>query len=48
LNGAATRPEGLSDARSLLRSKPPGTKVELSLKRAGASQKVTLVLADQI
>ena len=48
LNGSAVRTEGLSDARVLLRSEPPGTKVELSLKRAGASQKVTLVLADQI
>ena len=48
LNGAAAHPEGLSDARSLLRSKPPGTKVELSLKRGAASQQVTLVLADQI
>jgi S1-C subfamily serine protease len=48
LNGAAARQEGLSDARSLLRSKPPGTKVELGLKRGGTSQKVTLVLADQI
>ena len=49
LNGVAARTEGLSDARSLLRSKPAKTPVELSLKRDGAAaRKVTLVLEDQI
>jgi PDZ domain/Aspartyl protease len=48
LNGAPVRAAALSDARSLLRSKPAGTKVELSLKREGVAQEAALVLKDQI
>jgi C-terminal processing protease CtpA/Prc len=49
LDGAAARSAGLSQARSLLRARPSGTKVELRLRRSGAAaRKVTLVLEDQI
>lgn len=49
LDGGAARPAGLSQARSLLRARPPGTKVELQLRRSGGTaRKVTLVLEDQI
>jgi hypothetical protein len=48
LNGVAAQADGLSDMRALLRSKPPKTQVELSLKRGAAAQKVTLILEEQI
>jgi hypothetical protein len=48
LNGAPVLAEGLADARSLLRAKPAGTKVGLSVKRDGSARQVALVLEDQI
>jgi hypothetical protein len=48
LNGVTARAEKLSDARSLLRSKPAKTPVELNLKRGGATRKVTVLLEDQV
>ena len=48
LDGATPRVEGLSEARSLLRSRPPGTRIPLEFKRSGATHQVTMVLADQI
>jgi hypothetical protein len=48
LDGEPVRPEGLSDARILLRAKPAGTKVRVVLKRGGDTHAVTLVLRDQI
>jgi hypothetical protein len=48
LSGAPVRFEGLADTRLLLRSRPAGTRLELDLKRAGASRKATLTLANQV
>jgi hypothetical protein len=48
INGKAARPEELSDARTLLRSLPAGTTVELSILRAGKPQIVRLQLRDLI
>jgi hypothetical protein len=48
LDGTAVRFEGLSDARILLRARPPGTQVRMDLKRNGGVKEVTLVLREQI
>jgi hypothetical protein len=48
LDGAPTRPGGLSDARILLRAQPAGTKVQVRLKRGADTRTTTLVLRDQI
>jgi S1-C subfamily serine protease len=48
MDGKRARPEGLSDARIMLRSLPPGSKVALTVKRAGAERSMTLTLRDLI
>jgi PDZ domain-containing protein/aspartyl protease len=48
LDGAKPRTDGLSEARSLLRSRPAGTKIAVEFKRNTATHQATLVLADQI
>jgi predicted aspartyl protease len=48
LDGAAPRFDGLSDARTLLRSRPAGTQVEVELQRAAEGRHTTLTLRDQI
>jgi C-terminal processing protease CtpA/Prc len=48
LDGAAFRSESLSDTRILLRSRPAGTKIPIELRRGTETERVTLVLSDQI
>jgi predicted metalloprotease with PDZ domain len=48
IDGRPVRPEGLSEARILLRAKPVGTKVQMQVKRGADTREVTLVLQDQI
>jgi hypothetical protein len=48
LDGTASRFDGLSDARILLRSQPAGTRIELEVKRGTQTRKMALVLEDQI
>ncbi len=48
IDGRSAAPEGLSDARGLLRSKPAGSKVRLSVKHGQAEETVVLTLRDQI
>lgn len=48
LDGNKPRTDGLSEARSLLRSRPAGTRIALEFKRNSATHQATLVLADQI
>jgi hypothetical protein len=48
LDGKPVTPEGLSDARILLRSRAAGEKVPLSIRRKDAQVTATLVLRDQI
>jgi len=48
LDGRPVQADGLSDIRILLRAGPPGTKVQLTVKRAARTRAVTLVLHDQI
>jgi hypothetical protein len=48
INGKPARPEELSNARTLLRSLPAGTAVELSILRAGKPQTVRVQLRDLI
>ena len=48
INGKSVRSEELSNARTLLRSLPAGTAVELSVLRAGKSQVVRVQLRDLI
>jgi membrane-associated protease RseP (regulator of RpoE activity) len=48
LDGMVPRPDALSDARALLRSRPAGTKIAVEFKRGNEAHQVTLVLADQI
>jgi S1-C subfamily serine protease len=48
LDGATPRIDGLSEARSLLRSRPAGTRIPVEFKRDNQSHQATLVLADQI
>jgi Aspartyl protease/PDZ domain len=48
LDGAKPRIEGLSETRSLLRSRPAGTKIPVEFKRNSETHQATLVLADQI
>ena len=48
VDAVAARFDGLADTRALLRSRPPGTKVVMDLKRAGKTTQVALVLADLI
>lgn len=48
LDGAKPRIDGLSEARSLLRSRPAGTPIAVEFRRSTETHRVTLVLADQI
>jgi predicted aspartyl protease len=48
IDGRSATPEGLSDARALLRAKPAGSRVRLSVKRGRAEETVILILRDQI
>jgi PDZ domain len=48
INGKPARSEELSDARTLLRSLPAGTAVELSIVRGGKPQRVRVQLRDLI
>lgn len=48
LDGKRVTPEGLSDARILLRSRAAGEKVSLAIRRKDAPVTATLVLRDQI
>ena len=48
LDGAAPRFDGLSEARTLLRSRPAGTQVDVELQRAAERRHATLTLKDQI
>jgi hypothetical protein len=48
LDGAAAKFDALSDARSLLRSRPAGTRIAIELKRGAEVKQLTLVLEDQI
>ncbi len=48
LDGQPVVPEALSDTRILLRSRPAGTRVQLSVKRGADTRAVTLILRDQI
>jgi hypothetical protein len=48
INGKRASAEGLSDARTLLRTLPAGSTVELSLIRSGASRVVRIQLKDLI
>jgi S1-C subfamily serine protease len=48
INGKPARTEELSDARTLLRSLPAGTSVELSIVRAGKPQAARIQLRDLI
>jgi PDZ domain/Aspartyl protease len=48
LDGATPRIDGLSEARSLLRSRPAGTRIPVEFKRNTETHHATLVLADQI
>jgi S1-C subfamily serine protease len=48
IDGKPAVADQLADARRMLRDKPVGTKVVLTVKRGGARRTVTLVLKDQI
>jgi len=48
LDGTVPKFEQLSQARSLLRSRPAGTQLAVELRRGDAVKQVTLVLKDQI
>lgn len=48
LDGKPAIAEQLADARRMLREKPPGTKVTLSVRHGGETRPVTIVLKDQI
>jgi serine protease Do len=48
LNGKPSRPEELSDARTLLRSLPAGSTVELHLLRRGKAEVAHVRLRDLI
>jgi predicted aspartyl protease len=48
LDGAPARPEGLSDARIVLRARPSGTAVQVVVRRGQDRHILTLVLRDQI
>jgi PDZ domain/Aspartyl protease len=48
VGGKPVRAEDLGDTRRLLREKPPGTEVQLSVLRGTETRAVTLVLKDQI
>ena len=48
LDGKAAAAEGLSDARALLRDRPAGSKLEATVRHAGAERAVTVTLRDQI
>jgi len=48
LDGKAAAPEGLSDARALLRDRPAGSRIEAVVRHGEAERTVTLALRDQI
>jgi len=48
IDGAQVREDGLSDARLLLRARPAGTRVALTIRRGVESRVVVLTLRDQI
>jgi hypothetical protein len=48
LNGKDCPSEGLSEARTLLRARPAGTKVPIEFKRGTMSKRATLILRDQV
>ncbi len=48
IDGKAVVADQLSEARRMLRDKPPGTKVALTVRRGGESRPVTITLKDQI
>jgi hypothetical protein len=48
LDGHPTKPDGLSDARILLKARLAGSSVQAVVKRGGETRTVTLVLRDQI
>jgi predicted aspartyl protease len=48
IDGKPVRDEGLADARRLLRDKPAGTRLKLTVRHGGAIRPVTLILKDQI
>ena len=48
LDGKATKFDELSEARTLLRARPAGTRLPIELKRGDEVKQVTLVLEDQI
>ena len=48
IDGRPAVADHLADARRMLRDRPAGTKVALSLRRGGETRAVTLILRDQI
>ena len=48
IDGEPARAQGLSDARLLLRARPLGTKVQITVRRGAESRSVVLTLRDQI
>ena len=48
IDGEPAREEALSDARLLLRARPVGTKVKLTVRRGSESRAILLTLRDQI
>jgi hypothetical protein len=48
VDGKPVRDEGLADARSMLRDKPVGTRVQLMFRRAAETRGAVLILTDQI
>ena len=48
IDGKPVREAGLSDARLLLRARPAGTKVRLTIRRGSQSRSIAVTLRDQI
>jgi membrane-associated protease RseP (regulator of RpoE activity) len=48
IDGKPVRDQGLADARSMLRDRPAGTRVQLTFRRGAETRDVMLILADQI
>jgi hypothetical protein len=48
IGGRSASPEGLSEARALLRSAPAGSQVRVSVKRGQTEETVVLTLRDQV
>jgi C-terminal processing protease CtpA/Prc len=48
VDGHSVADSGLADTRQAWRTAPPGTKVELMVRRGAEARTVTLILRDQI